>query len=173
MLTATDLGMKEMLEFGAKIGSLMAPGLEGDEAYASSVMAGIQKVSTGHIFNEAEAAKLAEDIPLGTAVGVALIEHRWAIPLRAAIARADGEILSEEWLSPEHLMELGRIAGAGEQPGLGGGKARPRAQRELAARTIRHAGCGCRRQAGLSRTDTTYATTTATITSGMTFRPSA
>jgi hypothetical protein len=121
VLTATDLGMKEMLEFGAKIGSLMAPGLEGDEAYASSVMAGIQKVSTGHIFNEAEAAKLAEDIPLGTAVGVALIEHRWAIPLRAAIARADGEILSEEWLSPEHLMELGRIAGAGEQPGLGGG----------------------------------------------------
>jgi hypothetical protein len=110
-----------MLEFGAKIGSLMAPGLEGDEAYASSVMAGIQKVSTGHIFNEAEAAKLAEDIPLGTAVGVALIEHRWAIPLRAAIARADGEILSEEWLSPEHLMELGRMAGAGEQPGLGGG----------------------------------------------------
>jgi hypothetical protein len=121
VLTATDLGMKDMLEFGAKIGSLMAPGIEGDEAFAQSVLAGLQRVSTGHIFDEAEAAKLAEDIPLGTAVAVALIEHRWAIPLRRAINRADGEILSDEWLSPEHLMELGRMAGSTDQPGLGGG----------------------------------------------------
>jgi hypothetical protein len=122
VLTATDLGMKEMLEFGAKIGSLMAPGMEGDDAFAQGVLAGLQKVSTGHIFDEAEAAKLAEDIPLGTAVAVALIEHRWAIPLRTAVDRADGEILSQEWLSPEHLLELGRTAGSSEQPGLGGGK---------------------------------------------------
>ena len=121
VLTATDLGMKEMLEFGAKIGTLMGAGTEGDEAYAQSVLAGLQKVSTGHIFDEAEAAKLAEDIPLGTAVAVALVEHRWAIPLRGAIARADGEILSDEWLLPEHLMELGRIAGSTDQPELGGG----------------------------------------------------
>lgn len=121
VITATDLGMKDMLEFGAKIGSLMAPGMEGDEAFAQGVLAGLQKVSTGHIFDEAEAAKLAADIPLGTAVAVALIEHRWAIPLRAAINRADGEILSDEWLSAEHLMELGRMAGAADQPGRGGG----------------------------------------------------
>ena len=121
VLTATDLGMKEMLEFGAKIGSLMAPGMEGDEAFAQGVLAGLQKVSSGHIFDEAEAQKLAEDIPLGTAVAVALIEHRWAIPLRSAIDRADGEILSDDWLSPEHLMELGRMAGSTDQPGLGGG----------------------------------------------------
>jgi hypothetical protein len=41
--------------------------------------------------------------------------------LRGAIDRADGDILSDEWLSAEHLMELGRIAGTAEQPGLGGG----------------------------------------------------
>ncbi|HYA09720.1 MAG TPA: hypothetical protein VEG24_09005 [Gaiellaceae bacterium] len=121
VLTATDLGMKEMLEFGAKIGTLMGAGKEGDEGYAQGVLAGLQKVSTGHIFDEAEAQKLAEDIPLGTAVAVALVEHRWAIPLRGAIARADGEILSDEWLSAEHLMELGRIAGSTDQPGLDSG----------------------------------------------------
>jgi len=120
VLTATDLGMKEMLEFGAKIGSLMGADTTG-EAYAADVLAGLQRVSTGHIFDEAEAAKLAEDIPLGTAVAVALIEHRWAIPLRAAIERADGDILSDDWLSPENLAELGRIAAASEQPGLGPG----------------------------------------------------
>jgi hypothetical protein len=116
VLTATDLGMKEMLEFGAKIGSLMGADATGD-AYAADVLAGLQRVSTGHVFDEAEAAKLAEDIPLGTAVAVALVEHRWAIPLRAAIERADGDILSDEWLSPENLAELGRIAAA-EQQGL-------------------------------------------------------
>ena len=121
VLTATDLGMKEMLEFGAKIGGLMGADATGD-AYAQGVLAGLQKVSTGHIFDEKEAQKLAEDIPLGTAVAVALIEHRWAIPLRGAIDRADGDILSDEWLSPEHLMELGRMAGATDQPGLGGGE---------------------------------------------------
>ena len=121
VITATDLDVKEMLEFGAKIGSLMAPGMEGDEAFAQSVLTGLQKVSTGHIFDEREAQKLAEDVPLGTAVAVALIEHRWAIPLRRAIDRAEGEILSDEWLSAAHLIELGRMAGSAEQSGLGGG----------------------------------------------------
>ena len=117
VLTATDLGMKEMLEFGAKIGGLMGADATGD-AYATDVLAGLQRVSTGHLFDESEAAKLAEDIPLGTAVAVALVEHRWAIPLRAAIERADGDILSDEWLSPENLAELGRLAAASEQQGL-------------------------------------------------------
>jgi hypothetical protein len=110
VLTATDLGMKEMLEFGAKIGSLMAPGIEGDEAFAQSVLAGLQKVSSGHIFDEAEAQKLAEDIPLGTAVAVALIEHRWAIPLRDTIARAGGFPLADEWIHPLDLVAVGVMA---------------------------------------------------------------
>ena len=80
MLTATDLDVQEMLEFGAKIGALMGAGAATDEGFAEGIMAGLQKVSTGHIFDEAEAQKLAADIPLGTAVAVALIEHRWAIP---------------------------------------------------------------------------------------------
>jgi hypothetical protein len=109
VLTATDLDIREMLEFGAMIGSLVG----GGGADAEGVLAGLSKVSTGHIFDEAEAQKLAAEIPLGTAVAVALIEHRWAIPLRRAIARAEGEILSDEWLSAERLVELGRIASAG------------------------------------------------------------
>lgn len=122
VLTATDLDVKEMLEFGAKIGALMGAGAATDEGYAEGIMAGLQKVSTGHIFSEAEAQKLAEDIPLGTAVAVALIEHRWAIPLRAAIDRAEGDVLSDEWLSPQHLLELGRQASASDAPGGTGPK---------------------------------------------------
>jgi hypothetical protein len=117
VLTATDLDVQEMLEFGAKIGSLMGAGAATDDGFAEGIMAGLQKVSTGHVFDEAEAQKLAADIPLGTAVAVALIEHRWAIPLRAAIERAEGEVLSDEWLSAHHLIELGRQASAGDAHG--------------------------------------------------------
>jgi hypothetical protein len=120
VLTATDLDVQEMLEFGAKIGALMGAGALTDEGVAEGILAGLQKVSTGHIFDEAEAQKLAADIPLGTAVAVALIEHRWAIPLRAAIDRAEGDVLSDEWLAPEHLMELGRQTSAGDFPGGSG-----------------------------------------------------
>jgi len=119
VLTATDLDVQEMLEFGAKIGGLMGAGAADQAGFAEGVMAGLQKVSTGHVFDEREAQKLAEDIPLGTAVAVALIEHRWAIPLRAAIDRAEGDVLSDEWLSPQSLMELARQAGASDAPGGG------------------------------------------------------
>ena len=34
---------------------------------------------------------LADEIPPGTSAGIALLEHRWAIPLRDAIERAGGD----------------------------------------------------------------------------------
>ena len=110
VLTATDLDIQDMLEFGAMIGSLVGAGATGAENSPEGLLAGLSKVSTGHVFDEAEAQRLAAEIPLGTAVAVALIEHRWAIPLRRAVKDAEGEILSDEWLSPQHLIELGRAA---------------------------------------------------------------
>ncbi len=116
VLTATDLDIQEMLEFGAMIGTLVGSGIAGDEGSAEGMLAGLSKVSTGHVFDESEAQKLASEIPVGTAVAVALVEHRWAIPLRRAIAGAQGEILSDEWLSPQTLIELGQTASAAAPP---------------------------------------------------------
>jgi len=104
--TASDLGMQEMLEFGAKIGGLIASGIS-DDAGVLGALAGLDAVSSGHIFDEREAQRLAAQIPPGFAAAVAIVEHRWAIPLREAIARADGVILSEEWVTPNRLVELG------------------------------------------------------------------
>ena len=116
VLTATDLDIQDMLEFGAMIGTLVGSGIAGDEGSAEGMLAGLSKVSSGHVFDESEAQKLASEIPVGTAVAVALVEHRWAIPLRRAIAGAQGEILSDEWLSPQTLIELGRTASAASPP---------------------------------------------------------
>jgi hypothetical protein len=59
---------------------------------------------------EADTADLweaTEAIPPGGAAAVVLIEHRWAIPLRDAIANAGGVPLADAWLAPEDVASLG------------------------------------------------------------------
>jgi Family of unknown function (DUF6325) len=49
---------------------------------------------------------LADAVPPGSAVAVALIEHIWARPLTEAIQRAGGKPLEETWLAPDDLEVL-------------------------------------------------------------------
>jgi uncharacterized membrane protein len=106
VLTATDLGLDEMLAFGAKIGAIMGSGIaEGDDGLQGA-LAGLAMTSTGHVFDEAEAQRLAESIPNDFATAVMILEHRWALPLQDAIGRADGRMLSREWVTEQRLLEL-------------------------------------------------------------------
>ena len=43
-------------------------------------------------------------IPNGTAAAVALLEHRWAIPLREGIRSAGGFHLADAWIHPADLV---------------------------------------------------------------------
>ena len=47
----------------------------------------------------------------GTAAAVALLEHRWAIPLRDKIAQAGGLTLSDAWIHVADLVAVGAVAG--------------------------------------------------------------
>ena len=49
---------------------------------------------------------LADSVPAGTTAAVALIEHLWAAPLRAAIRRTGGVPLDEFWLAEADLQRL-------------------------------------------------------------------
>jgi uncharacterized membrane protein len=55
---------------------------------------------------DATAWSLADSVPVGSAAAVALIEHVWAGPLKAAIERAGGTPLDETWLAPSDLDVL-------------------------------------------------------------------
>jgi uncharacterized membrane protein len=57
---------------------------------------------------------VAAVIPPGQMALVALIEHRWAIPARAAVSRAGGTILADAWLHPDDLAAYG-AGGAGAE----------------------------------------------------------
>ena len=53
------------------------------------------------------------DIPDDSAAALILLEHHWAVPLRDAIARANGFRLSDGFISPLDLVEIGLMS-AGE-----------------------------------------------------------
>ena len=53
---------------------------------------------------------VADSIEDGSAAVLALIEHLWAAPLRDAIAEAGGVPVSDGWVHPLDLVEIGLAA---------------------------------------------------------------
>jgi uncharacterized membrane protein len=106
-LTATDLDWEEAADFGAMVGGLIGWGFGGAEGAEVGWMAGAADSADGHTLGETDSFNLLQSIPNGSSAGIVLIEHVWAKPLRAAIARADGIEVSNQWLRPEDLIRIG------------------------------------------------------------------
>jgi uncharacterized membrane protein len=97
-----------LAELGAVAGALMGFGAAGEEGAELGALVGAEAaLEQGSALDEDEFWYIADAIPEGTAAAVAVIEHRWAIPLRDAIRGAGGVPLADEWLSPEDLLAAG------------------------------------------------------------------
>jgi hypothetical protein len=59
------------------------------------------------IADEADVWCAADAIEPGGAAAIAVVEHRWAIPLGGAITRAGGRTVVAEWADEEDLAGLG------------------------------------------------------------------
>jgi uncharacterized membrane protein len=112
MLQISDLSTEEAEEFGATVGALIGLGADGEEGAEAGAVAGAEALEDGHVFNEDEVWYVADSIPNGTAAAIALIEHRWAIPLRDRIAGAGGFVLADEWIHMQDLVAVGLLAAA-------------------------------------------------------------
>jgi hypothetical protein len=55
---------------------------------------------------------VVQDIPNDTAAALVLIEHHWAVALRDAVVRAGGFRISDGFISPLDLVEVGLLATA-------------------------------------------------------------
>jgi uncharacterized membrane protein len=106
-LHTSDLSDDEAMEFGAIAGALIGLGADGEEGAEAGALAGAQAMEDGQVFDDDEVWYAADAIPNGTAAGIALIEHRWAIPLRDAIIRAGGIPLIDEWIHATDLIAAG------------------------------------------------------------------
>lgn len=105
----SDLSPEEAEEFGATVGALIGFGAGGEEGAELGALEGAAALEDGHVFDD-EVWFVDDAIPNGTAAAVALLEHRWAIPLRDGIRRAGGFHLADAWVHPADLVGIGLLA---------------------------------------------------------------
>jgi uncharacterized membrane protein len=112
-LETSDLTTDETKQYGALVGALIGFGAAGEAGAEIGAVAGAEAARESTLGDNAEVWYVADAIPAGSIAAIALIEHRWAIPLRDAVGRAGGVALADEWIHPEDLVALGAAAATG------------------------------------------------------------
>jgi uncharacterized membrane protein len=109
----SNLTTDEAVELGSKVAALIGLGIEGEEGMEAGAEAGAEAAADGlEVFSDEDAWDVLEDIPNDSAAALILLEHHWAVPLRDAIMRAGGFRLSDGFISPLDLVEIGLISGS-------------------------------------------------------------
>jgi len=108
----SNLTRDEAIEVGSKIGALIGLGIEGEEGMEAGAEAGARAAAEHgvHFFPDEPEWEVLDDIPNDSAAALLLIEHHWAVPLRDAVLRAGGFRISDGFISPLDLIELGLLA---------------------------------------------------------------
>ena len=106
----SNLTQQEAIELGSKIAALVGLGIAGEEGAEEGAEAGAREAAEEGIdvFGGAE-WDVIEEIPNDSAAALLLLEHHWAVPLRDAIARAGGFRISDGFISPLDLVEIGLV----------------------------------------------------------------
>jgi uncharacterized membrane protein len=104
----SDLSPEEAEAFGATVGALIGFGAAGDAAAELGAVEGAASLDDD-VFDD-DVWYVDDAIPNGAAAAVALLEHRWATPLRDAVRRAGGFHLADAWIHPADLIGIGIVA---------------------------------------------------------------
>ncbi|OLL72242.1 hypothetical protein Ae168Ps1_0618c [Pseudonocardia sp. Ae168_Ps1] len=107
----STLSAEEAAELGSTVGALIGLGFDGEQGMEAGAVAGAEAAADGPgpVADDDEWDVLA-DIPPDSAAAVLLLEHRWAVPLRDAIASAGGFRIGDGFIGPEDLVEIGLLA---------------------------------------------------------------
>ena len=110
---ATDLDLDEAMVYGAWVGALVGLGAAGEDGAEIGAVAGAISAMDEYEYGlDAESIQsIAEDIPVGGAAMMLVIEHTWAIPLRNALRANGGILIAQDFLSPEALIAFGAMGG--------------------------------------------------------------
>ena len=107
----SNLSRDEATELGSKVGALIGLGVEGEAGMAKGALAGAEATADGvHAFSDDDAWDVIEHIPNDSAAALLLLEHHWAVPLRNAVVRAGGFRVSDGFISPFDLVEIGLVS---------------------------------------------------------------
>jgi len=107
----SNLSKDEAIELGSKVAALVGLGIEGEEGMIAGAELGAEAAAEHgiQVFSDEEAWDVLEEIPNDSAAALILLEHHWAVPLRDAIARAGGFRISDGFISPLDLVEIGLV----------------------------------------------------------------
>jgi len=107
----SNLTRDEAIEVGSTIGALIGLGIDGEESAEIGAEAGAEAAADGAaVFSDEQAWDVIEEIPNDSAAALILLEHHWAVPLRDAIAAAGGFRISDGFISPLDLVEVGLVS---------------------------------------------------------------
>ena len=107
----SNLSTDEAIELGTKIGALLGLAIDGEEGMEAGAVAGADAAADGvEAFSDEDAWEVLDDIPNDSAAAVLLLEHQWAVPLRDAVIRAGGFRLSDGFISPLDLVQIGLLS---------------------------------------------------------------
>jgi uncharacterized membrane protein len=106
----SNLSDDEAIELGSKVAALIGLGIEGEEGMEAGAALGAEAGADGVDVFSGDEWDVLEDIPNDSAAALILLEHHWAVPLRDAIVRAGGFRLSDGFISPLDLVEIGLVS---------------------------------------------------------------
>jgi uncharacterized membrane protein len=101
----SDLNDAEEMELGLLLGKMV--GLE-PRAQAAVEAGAVAMSEHDYGLTEEDIQAVANQIAPGTATGLLLVEHRWAIGFRDAVGTASGRMIAQGFLTPDALMMVGK-----------------------------------------------------------------
>jgi uncharacterized membrane protein len=110
-----DLSIRPDLPYGAFVADLLGlpdPNEAGGTPAALEASLSAEELEYGLDLESIDS--ILDDVPLGGAALVAVVEHRWAIPLRAAVGEGGGLLIAQDFISPEALLATGVMTGEPE-----------------------------------------------------------
>jgi uncharacterized membrane protein len=107
----SNLSREEAIELGSTICGLIGLGIEGEDGGAPGADTGADSARDALDEHSEEGAwDVVNDIPNDSAAALILLEHRWAVALRDVIGRSDGFRISDGFISPLDLVEVGLLS---------------------------------------------------------------
>jgi len=103
---------EDEIELSGTVGALIDPGIESAEDAEARAEAGAQGRD---IYTDEEAWDVLDGIANGSSAALLVIEHRWAVQLRDAVARAGGFRISDGFISALDLIEIGLVSPEGAE----------------------------------------------------------
>jgi uncharacterized membrane protein len=107
----SNLSKEQAIELGSTVGALIGLGIDGEDGMEAGAEAGAEATADGvDVFTDDEAWDVLAEISNDSAAALVLLEHQWAVPLRDAIARAGGFRISDGFISPLDLVDIGLVS---------------------------------------------------------------